>query len=252
MQRACESPGPLDVRRRSRASKRTVAWAALALLLARSAFALEGEAAAPEAVSAPDTWYAFALSSGSMGTVVVHYWSKGPKMRAETVIAGHPIVTLVDEESYTMIDILGGRGTRVARSEKSKREDAERKRPFAGELEEVLRSGGEKVRAEEVGGQSLGVFRVTNSAGRRTVWVDPTGQFPVRVETFDRKNSQTSRVDYLGWASGMPIADRFFEPPVDVALGDVSYEAFATRSSSAPVGPVPVFYGELLHGHRSN
>lgn len=229
----------------------SLAAIALALLLAQAGSAAAAEA--PEAAAEPgaggearDTWYAFALTSGAMGTMVVHYWSKGVKMRAETVVSGHPMVTLVDEQHYTMVDVLGGRGTRVARSKNSRAEDAERSRPFATELQEVLRRGGEKIRSEE----SLDVYRVTDEAGRKTVWVDPRAEVPVRVETFDRQSGQTSRVDYVGWMAGLPIADDFFTARAGIALQDVSYEDFVSRTGSAAMERIPVFYGALLHGHR--
>jgi len=243
---------PVVAKLRSRPSRVLAGLLPLGLLLAAPVQAQEptGEAAADPAPdeAAPDTWYAFALTSGTMGTAVVHYWSKGRKLRAETVISGHPIVTLVDESSYTMLDILRGTGTRVARSEKSKAEDADRDRPFATDLADVLREGGEKVRSEEVGGQSLDVYRVTNERGRRTVWVDPRRGLPLRVEVFDRQTSRTSRIDYLGWASGLPIGDRFFAPPEHLAIRELRYDEFASRSAGS--APTPVFYGDLLHGRR--
>ena len=44
----------------------------------------------PKAAAEPTlrTWYAQALARGSAGVNVTHFWSKGPKLRAETVIAG--------------------------------------------------------------------------------------------------------------------------------------------------------------------
>ena len=56
--------------------------AALALLL------LAAPAVAQEK---PETWYAERIISGDTPPIVEHLWSKGAKLRAETVIGGLPI-----------------------------------------------------------------------------------------------------------------------------------------------------------------
>ena len=65
---------------------RSARGAALALLLASPVVAQE----------IPDTWYAERIISGDTPPVVEHLWSKGSKLRAETVIGGQPILTLVN------------------------------------------------------------------------------------------------------------------------------------------------------------
>ena len=62
----------------------------------------------------PPTWYAQALARGAAGLNVTHFWSKGPWLRAETVVAGHKVVNIVKGDWYYAYDGLTGRGMRSA------------------------------------------------------------------------------------------------------------------------------------------
>ncbi len=96
-----------------------LALLATALLLPAAVPAQEQEEPAPpaqdpEQPALPDTWYAQAYGQGERGILLTHYWSKGPRFRAEMVIAGHRIVTIVNGEYYTILDVTQGSGVVVA------------------------------------------------------------------------------------------------------------------------------------------
>ena len=61
------------------------------------------------------TWYSQAVGGGDSGLSVTHYWSKGPALRAETVMSGHRIVTIVKGAWYYAFDELSGRGLAIRR-----------------------------------------------------------------------------------------------------------------------------------------
>ena len=71
------------------------------------------EAAAAPPVELPDTWYAQALAYADVGINVTHFWSKGPLLRAETVVAGRRIVTIVNRDMYYAYDGLGRSGLAI-------------------------------------------------------------------------------------------------------------------------------------------
>ena len=54
------------------------------------------EQAPPAPVEYHDTWYAQALAHSEIGLNVTHFWSKGPLLRAETVVVGRRVVTIVN------------------------------------------------------------------------------------------------------------------------------------------------------------
>jgi len=199
-----------------------------------------------------ETWYVSTVSRPGNELVTVHYWSKGPKFRAETVLAGHRIITLVSGEYYYTLDEVSGTGVAIRRSAKAVAADATRGRPFGGEVERVMSRGGEKIKTEKLGQRSFDVYRSTSSEGRTTVWV--TGEaphVPVRVETYVRKTGAEGTLDYVGWLFGLGIADSFFEPSPDITLERVDYQEYVRRAPRELVGPAPVLYRDLLHGPDS-
>ena len=86
----------------------------------------------------PKTWHATAYVRGRIGLRVIDYWSQGPDMRARTLIAGHPITTLVRGDRYVVVDELTGRGVDIRRSKQALAADRRRTRPFAFELDELI------------------------------------------------------------------------------------------------------------------
>lgn len=252
---------PIPLRARAASLTACVLRAPMALLtccalaLAATAQADEKE---PPAKPAPaeaaatngaPTWYAQALARGAAGLNVTHFWSKGPMLRAETVIAGHKVVTIVKGEWYYAYDGLTGRGLAIRRDPEAVAEDAARKRPFGREYESLVRQGAELVREEEMLGRKTGVFRVTDRRGRRELWVTLDEQrLPLRIEIYDRRTTQRRYTDYLNWQSALLIPDAFFDPDPIADLQRIEFSEYLERTAKeGPIGPVPVLYADLLH-----
>jgi outer membrane lipoprotein-sorting protein len=196
------------------------------------------------------TWYAATVAEDEKGGfVMVNFWSKGPRLRSEAVLAGRHIVTFVDETTYYVIDDAAGTGLAIERSAAARAQDAVRGRPFANELADLLRQGGEKIGTEQASGQTVDVYRLTNDSGRRTIWISTTNPpVPLRIETYDRESSTTGKIDYVNWMQNPLLDDDFFGPDPRVELERFGYEEYRKRIRRGPVGPAPVLYRHLLHG----
>ena len=225
-----------------------------ALLMALWVLVCAGPGAAVDAPpssgsnTSADTWYATSfVSASNLGIRVIHYWSKGPWMRAQTVVQGHPVVTIVRGSEYIAYDVATGQGARIRRAPAAVSADGQQLRPFANDLPELIAQGAEKVEDTRVGGQRGETWRVTDSAGRRKLTVtSEEPKLPVRVETFVRGTSETVTLDYSNWARGLELRDSFFEPPAHIALESFDYETYLAASTERPIGPV--LYPDLLHG----
>jgi hypothetical protein len=206
----------------------------------------------PAAAELPNTWYAQALAYSEAGINVTHFWSKDrDKLRAETVVAGHRVVTIVNGDTYYAYDLLSRAGLAIGRSEIAIQQDSGRGRPFGKELDAVTRLGGERVGEEDLGGRTLDVYQVTDELGKRKLWVtqDPR-RLTIRLKLFRRSTGQTLHTDFLNWSQGLPITDAFFQPEPDVTLLRLGFDEYvAKQASREPLGPVPVLYTDLLHGH---
>ncbi|HET6304145.1 MAG TPA: hypothetical protein VFG80_05130 [Myxococcota bacterium] len=217
-------------------------WARLAasILLVLAAAPARGE---------EDTWYVQKVTSGDSPLRVENFWSKGSRLRAHSVVAGRPILTLVNGEFYTVIDELAATGVAIRRSPAATQADAKRGRPFGREGDRLLADGAEKVGRETIMGRDCDVYRLTGPGGRREACLlqDPS-RVPVRAEEFDRARSATVQVRFLDWSRGFPVADAFFEPDPRIAIERVEYADYLARAPKGPVGPAPVLYRDLLHG----
>lgn len=203
--------------------------------------------AAESTTASPDTWHATTFVSGAMGFRVIRYWSKGQWMRAQTLIGGHPIVTIVRDGHYIGYDELAGTGVRIERAPQAIAEDRARPRPFGNDLDELKRQGADKVEETTRAGVEVEIWRKTDAAGRRKLWVTKSEpQLPMRLETFVRAGGDTITTEYSGWSKGLPIPDSFFEAPANVKLERLDYAAFLDAAAAGPVGPV--LYPDLLHG----
>lgn len=225
----------------------------LALVLAGAApGAAEEKAEARPAGPPPmDTWYAQVLAHSPIGINVTHFWSKDGKLRAETVIAGRRIVTIVDETTYYAYDLLVRTGIAVQRAPTAIRQDSERKRPFGNEFYALLRQGAESIGTGELGGEKVDIFQITDERGRRKLWVTrDERRLPLRVYAFQRSGGREMTTDYLNWQRGLPILDAFFVPEPGVDIARLSYEEYVQKQAErVPLGPVPVLYPDLLHGY---
>lgn len=243
--------------RRRRPLRLTATLLALAAVSGAAAGAEQAKekskpAATPQEGTLPDTWYAQTLTYSESGINVTHFWSKGnDKLRAETVIAGHPVVTIVNGGTYYAYDRLSQEGLAIGRSKVAIQQDAERGRPFGREYDAVLRLGGERISDEHVAGRSVQVYQVTDDVGKRQVWVsDDSRHLPIRLKLYRRATGQTLHTDFLNWSQGLPIDDSYFDPEPAVKLKRLSFEKYVKmQSDREPLGPVPVLYTDLLHGY---
>jgi hypothetical protein len=209
----------------------------------------EAPKAAPPARAVPEreTWHALTFVSGEMGLRLIYYWSKGDWMRAETLIGGHPIVTIVRDHDYVSFDRLTGKGARIRRSPNATREDADRTRPFGNDHAELVAQGAVKVEESKRAGQDVEIWRITDSSGRRKLWLtrgEP--QLPMRIENFVRANGETITTDYSDWVRGIEMPDSFFDAPSNVQLEEFEYRAYVEASGTRAIAPV--LYPDLLHG----
>jgi hypothetical protein len=202
----------------------------------------------PKKLSGPPTWYAQALARGDAGLNVTHLWSKGASLRAETVVAGHKIVTIVHGDRYYAYDGLTGEGLAIRREPAAVAADRPDERPFAREYEVLTRQGAELVREETLIGRRAGIYRITDGLGRRELWVtQDAARIPLRVEIFDRESGTQRITDYVNWQSGLAIPDTFFAPDPHATLTQMDYTEYLRRTSAeGTVGPVPVFYTHML------
>jgi len=201
----------------------------------------DAEAGAP-------TWYALTLAHSEIGLNIAYFWSKGSRLRAETVVAGRKIVSIVNGDTYYAFDATSREGVAIGRAPEAIAKDAPGRRPFGREVEVIVEQGGEKVGEEEIGGRPCERYRVTDGAGRREVWVTKDElRLPVRLEIYTRLSGKTIHTDFVNWAAELPIDDGFFEPDPDLRLTRLSFEEFSERQFT-PVGPVPILYMDLLTG----
>jgi hypothetical protein len=213
------------------------------------ALALGVVLATRSARGAEDTWFVQRVTTGDAPLRVDNFWSKGSRLRAHSVVAGRPILTLVNGELYTVIDELSATGVSIRRSPAAIRADATRGRPFGREGDRVIAAGGEKVGRETIMGRDCDVYRVTDPRGRREVCVlQDAARLPLRAEEFDRASRATVQVRFVDWSRGFPVPDGFFEPDPRVALERLEYADYLERAPRGPVGPAPVLYRDLLHG----
>ncbi len=202
---------------------------------------------------AAESWYVQARVTADFGIVSTHYWSKGALFRAETMLAGHPVITIVNGPRYYIYDAVLGKGAAIERNATAIGEDAGRGRPFGRELDDLIAAGGEKVSdgSLQEAAAAYQIYQLTNVNGRRRVLVttsDPP--LPFRIETFVRTTGKEGTLEYSGWQRGLDIRDSFFEPPDSIRFERVTYDDYTRRAGKQPIGPAPVYYRDLLHGER--
>ncbi|MCH2172139.1 hypothetical protein MK489_15235 [Myxococcota bacterium] len=212
----------------------------------------QGASAAAHLRLPPKTWFAQALARSQSGLNVTYFWSKGHMMRAETVVAGHKIVTIVRGDRYYAYDELNRQGVAVRRMREALALDHSQRRPFGNELEILQDQGAEKVYSKELMGRMCDVYRITDDRGRRELWVTQDElALPLRMEVFERGTSRKLFTDYINWQSGFSMSDDFFEPDDRIEFKEYETEEyFRVASGDGDKGPVPILYMDLLRGHR--
>ena len=226
-----------------------IAVAAFALLWIGDGLA-QKPAPPPKPAPGTSTWFVQTLSHSDAGLNVAYFWSKGAKMRTETVIAARRVTTIVSGSTYYAYDAVGQVGVAVGRSPKAIAADAGGERPFGREFESLIEKGAERVRDDKIMGRECEVYRLTDAVGRRELCVTKDKlRLPVRVTVYRRDLQTTTTTDFVNWLTGLAIADNFFEAESTVALERFDFEAYAKRTATGePVGPVPILYTDLLVG----
>jgi len=203
------------------------------------------------AQEAPGTWYAVRVISGDTPPLVEHLWSKGSKLRAETVVGGRPILTLVSAGNYITVDLLSNAGVSIQRSPRAIGEDARRSRSFGNEASILMAAGGEKVSVEQVGGSECDLYRLTNSEGRQEVCVSrDEARLPLLLKVWRRTSGKEAVTRYLDWVPGLALSDDFFQPDPRAVLEHLTYDDYVRRAGEEQIGPAPPLFRELLHGTR--
>ena len=227
-----------------------LAWG---MLLTAPVFAATDEDAASGAAKADlDALGVYAMSTArtESGIHIVEYWSKGAVLRAHATIKGHPLWTLVTEDTYYTLDPVFRRGVAIPRSPRSIEANRGRRRLFANEYEDMLAAGAEMIRSEDTPSGPVEVYRVTDGGGRRTVWVTSDAyRLPLKFETYSRATGQIGRLDYVNW-SPLKLSDEFFEPPTDgwEITKVPTYQAWLRGKPGDDFRQAPIIFPLLLHG----
>jgi len=197
-----------------------------------------------------NSWFAQTVARGPAGLNVNYFWSLGAKFRAETVVAGHKVVTIVSGDTYYAYDAVLMKGIAVRRKAEAIAADSSRIRPFGNEIEVLLSQGAEKIREEILFNTPSEVYQISDDAGRRVAWVtQDSRRLPMRVEIYSRRTASTSYKEYYDWRTGIPIAEEFFEPESTVKLKRFEFEEYIENTNNSEVmGYVPILYEDLLIG----
>ncbi|NNL65842.1 MAG: hypothetical protein HKP30_06350 [Myxococcales bacterium] len=224
----------------------------MARSLAVAALALVGSIAT-DARAEDKTWQAETLSSSPLGLRSTQYWSSGSdKLRAETVIAGQRLVTIVNGDRYYSINANTGSGIAIKRSKRALDDDRKRTRLLGLEGFKIRERGGEKVKSERLGGRMCDVWKLTDGSGRREVWVQQDSgeeMLPLHVEVYNRSAAAEIRTDYIQWSSGLELPERYFLPDPRFTMVEMEYDDYVKRAGKGE-RLVPVLHANLLHGDK--
>ncbi len=141
---------------------------ALSALLAQPATAEKDKSIEKPAIP---SWYTQTFTRSEAGINVTYLWSLKSKFRAETVVRGHNLVTIVHGETYYVYDALTMTGIAIRRAPAALAAESPDRRPFGNEAQTLIDKGGEKIREENIAGKRADVYQATDENGRRIVWV---------------------------------------------------------------------------------
>jgi len=220
---------------------------AISALIAHPVAAKKDKNVGKPAVS---SWYTQTFLRSDAGLNVTYWWSLKSKFRAETVVSGHKLVTIVNGETYYVYDALAMTGIAIRRAPEALAAESPDRRPFGNEAQTVIDQGGEKIREETVAGKPADVYQITDEDGRRVVWVTQDDRrLPIRMEWFSRKTGSTRFKEYVDWISDLPVNDAFFEPEPGIEFERFELDGYMAKSrEKGPASMLPVLYRELLHG----
>jgi outer membrane lipoprotein-sorting protein len=220
---------------------------ALSALLAHPVAAEKGKSVEKTGIS---SWYTQTFTRDDTGLNVTYLWSLKSKLRAETVVRGHNLVTIVNGDTYYVYDALTKTGIAIRRAPAALAADSPDRRPFGNEAQILIDQGGEKIREEGIAGKRAEVYQITDENGRRTIWVTQDDRrLPIRIEIFSRKLGTTRYKEYVDWIHGLPIIDAFFEPEPGIRFERLELDAYIADTLAKGYGAtLPILYRDLLHG----
>lgn len=205
-------------------------------------------AAGDEKGKGPDTWFAETVQHGDAGLRIMNIWSKGRKLRAETIVGGTVLLTLVNGDTYYNLIPSAGTGVAIQRSPKAIADDQKGGRPFGRDVERLLARGAEKAGSERLMGREVTVYRLNTGGTREEVWATEDGEkLPIKVVFTDREKGQSAET-MLNWSRGLTLADAFFEPDPRLAVEKMTYDEFLARVKDGKVASFPPLFVELLGG----
>lgn len=240
----------MSIRFRSQRHPRLRELQGVAVGLAASVLLTASSMAKDEQEPAINSWFAQTMARSSAGLNVTYFWSLGAKFRAETVSAGHKIVTIVSGDTYYAYDAVTMTGVAIRRAADAIAADSSRPRPFGNEAAILLNRGAEKIREETLFGVPSVVYQLTDEGGRRVIWVTADArQLPMRIEIYDRRSGSTNYKEYYDWQTGISISEKFFEPEPAVTLRRFELDEYLGNVDNREVmGLAPILYEELLLG----
>jgi hypothetical protein len=196
------------------------------------------------------SWYTQSYTRSDSGLTITYLWASKTKFRAETVIRGHNLVTIVKSDTYYVYDALAMTGIAIRRAPAAIAADLPNRRPFGNEAQALIDQGGEMIREESIAGKQASVYQMTDDSGRRIVWVTQDDQqLPIRVELFNRETGSTRYKEYVDWVNGLLISDKFFELRPDIQFKRFELDAYIESTLvNDPASMIPIIYPELLHG----
>ena len=220
---------------------------ALVVLLAHPVAAEEDESGEKSAIP---SWYTQTFARSDTGSNVTYFWSLRSKLRSETVVRGHKLVTIVNGDTYYVYDALAMTGIAIRRAPAALAAESPDLRPFGNETQLLIEQGGEKIREEDVAGQRVAVYQITDENGRRSVWATQDDrQLPIRVEFFNRKSRSTRYKEYVDWVSGLPVPDAFFEPEPGIRFERFELDEYTQNTlAKDSAATFPILHKDLLHG----
>jgi len=229
-----------------RSWKKSLGLLLLGLAIAASADA--APAAGNDKEKGADTWYAETVQHGDGGLRVMNIWSKGRKLRAETIVGGTVLLTLVNGDTYYNLIPSAGMGVAILRSPKAIADDQKGGRPFGRDVEKILARGAEKAGSERLMGREVTIYRLNAGNTREEVWATEDGEkLPIKLVYTDREKGQSAET-MLNWSRSMSLADAFFEPDPRITLEKMSYEEFLARVKDGKVASFPPLFSDLLSG----
>ena len=240
----------MRIRFRSPQNPRRRGLQRVALGLALSALVSASSSAKEDDEPTVNSWYAQTVARSSAGLNVNYFWSLGTKFRAETVVAGHKVVTIVSGDTYYAYNAVLMHGIAVRRTAAAIAADTSKRRPFGNEAEVLLGQGAEKTREEVLYNIPSDVYQISNDAGRQVLWVtQDSRRLPIRVEIYERRTGSTSYKEYFDWQIGIRIAEEFFDPEPAVKLKHFTFDEYVKNSDDQEVmGLAPILYEDLLLG----